>query len=229
MDKRPFESVGQMNEYIMEKWNKKVHAHDEVVILGDFSLGSGEETNQVLRRLKGKLFLIRGNHDERYFDQIRKVVLTYKDAAGMWWADKWRPLAGCIANLTLNIILVKIIGVAGVMISTVISYAFVEMPWETHVLFKLYFKKSEIAYYKEMLITTLKMTIAGIITYGVCELVPFGHIVSIAVKLVLCVFLTNAIFILLNIKNEDFKISMSFLKKIIKEIKNKGRNGLISA
>ena len=66
MDNRRFESVEQMNEVMIEKWNKKVHAHDEVVILGDFSLGSGEETNQILRRLKGKLFLIRGNHDERY-------------------------------------------------------------------------------------------------------------------------------------------------------------------
>lgn len=66
MDNRPFASVEQMNEYMIEKWNKKVHAHDEVVILGDFSLGFGEETNRILRRLKGKLFLIRGNHDERY-------------------------------------------------------------------------------------------------------------------------------------------------------------------
>lgn len=156
-----------------------------------------------------------------YFDQIRKVVLTYKDAAGMWWADKWRPLAGCIVNLTLNIVFVKIIGVAGVMISTVVSYAFVEMPWETHVLFKLYFKKSEKEYYLEMIITTLKMVIAGLITYCVCDLIPFGHITSIAVKLVLCVVLTNMIFILLNIKNEDFKISMKFLRNILKGIKNK--------
>ena len=63
--------------------------------------------------------------------------MTYKDAAGMWWADKWRPLVGCIVNLILNIILVKTIGVGGVMLSTIISYLFVELPWETHVLFKI--------------------------------------------------------------------------------------------
>lgn len=66
MDNRGFESVEQMNEVMIEKWNEKVHAHDEVVILGDFSLGSGQETNQILRRLKGKFYLIRGNHDDRY-------------------------------------------------------------------------------------------------------------------------------------------------------------------
>ena len=97
MDNRGFESVEQMNEVMIEKRNKKVHAHDEVVILGDLSLGSGQETNQVLRRLKDKLYLIRGNHDDRYLkdkdfdasrfmwikdyaeihDNKRKIVLMY--------------------------------------------------------------------------------------------------------------------------------------------------------
>ena len=66
MDKRDFESMEQMNEVMIEKWNKKVHARDEVVILGDLSLGNGKETNEILCRLKGRLYLIRGNHDERY-------------------------------------------------------------------------------------------------------------------------------------------------------------------
>lgn len=43
MDNRGFESVEQMNEVMIEKWNKKVHARDEVVILGDLSLGNGKE------------------------------------------------------------------------------------------------------------------------------------------------------------------------------------------
>ena len=66
MDNRGFKSVEQMNEVMIEKWNKKVHARDEVVILGDLSLGNGKETNEILCRLKGRLCLIRGNHDEKY-------------------------------------------------------------------------------------------------------------------------------------------------------------------
>ena len=37
MDKRGFESVEQMNEYMIEKWNAKINKNDEVIILGDFS------------------------------------------------------------------------------------------------------------------------------------------------------------------------------------------------
>ena len=67
MDKRGFESVQAMNEYMIEKWNQKVRHNDEVVILGDFSWGNAEETNDLLDRLHGKLYMIRGNHD--YFRQ----------------------------------------------------------------------------------------------------------------------------------------------------------------
>lgn len=67
MDKRGFESVQAMNKYMIEKWNQKVRRNDEVVILGDFSWGNAEETNDLLDRLHGKLYMIRGNHD--YFLQ----------------------------------------------------------------------------------------------------------------------------------------------------------------
>lgn len=150
-----------------------------------------------------------------YFEQIRKVVLTYKDAAGMWWADKWRPVVGCILNLTLNIILVKTIGMAGVMLSTIISYALVEMPWETHVLFKHYFKNAERHYYTEMIIATLGIIVAGLVTYTVCELISINHITAILIKLAICIFLPNAIFILLNYRNKEFKRGLQFVSNIV--------------
>ncbi len=64
MDKRGFDTVEEMNEYMIEKWNKKVKKKDEVVIIGDFSWGSEYETCQILDRLKGKLYLVTGNHDK---------------------------------------------------------------------------------------------------------------------------------------------------------------------
>lgn len=150
-----------------------------------------------------------------YFEQIRKVVQTYKDAAGMWWADKWRPLAGCIVNLILNVTLVKIIGVAGVMISTIVSYAFVELPWETYVLFKNYFKCSKVQYYGEMIGDTFKMIIAGLITYLICSFVSTNHISAITIKLLVCIILPNLIFIVLSYRNKNFKEGINFVFGIL--------------
>lgn len=73
MDKRGFESLEAMHDYMIKQWNSVVRKNDEVVILGDFSLGKGEETNGILRQLNGKKFLVNGGHDkflqDRKFDQ----------------------------------------------------------------------------------------------------------------------------------------------------------------
>lgn len=63
MDKRGFADVEVMNNYMIEKWNNKVRTNDEVVILGDFSWGKAEPTNEILKQLNGTLYLIKGNHD----------------------------------------------------------------------------------------------------------------------------------------------------------------------
>lgn len=151
-----------------------------------------------------------------YFEQIRKVILTYKDAAGMWWADKWRPIVGCIVNLILNIVMVKTIGVVGVMLSTVISYAFVEIPWETHALFKNYFGNNEKRYYIQLLTSTFCIFISGTATYFLCSIINCSPIISLIIKGVLCVIIPNLIFALLNIRNSDFAKSMMFVRNILK-------------
>lgn len=70
MDCRGFYSIEEMNGYIVDKWNGKVRESDEVIILGDVSLGGAKQTNELLKHLKGKLYLIRGNHD-RFVDSRR--------------------------------------------------------------------------------------------------------------------------------------------------------------
>ncbi|MCM1134615.1 MAG: metallophosphoesterase family protein [Clostridium sp.] len=74
MDNRGFAGVEEMNEYMLAKWNKKVRKNDDVVIIGDLSWGSGQETNLLLNRLKGRLHLVLGNHDR--FVKDKAVDIT---------------------------------------------------------------------------------------------------------------------------------------------------------
>lgn len=66
MDKRGFKDVYEMNDYIIQKQNSRVKPNDEVFILGDISLGTVKQTNDIFKKLNGKLFLISGNHDIMY-------------------------------------------------------------------------------------------------------------------------------------------------------------------
>ncbi|MBR2779855.1 MAG: metallophosphoesterase [Eubacteriaceae bacterium] len=63
MDRRGFSDTEEMNRVMIERWNSRVRKNDEVVILGDLSWGGATETALLLRELKGKKFLLEGNHD----------------------------------------------------------------------------------------------------------------------------------------------------------------------
>lgn len=63
MDCRGFGSIENMHTFIIKSWNKKVRKNDEVIILGDVSWGKALETDEILEKLNGKLYLVQGNHD----------------------------------------------------------------------------------------------------------------------------------------------------------------------
>ncbi len=60
---RPFETVEEMNEEMIRRWNEKVGKDDEVYHLGDIALSHNEAFAEIAERLNGTIYLILGNHD----------------------------------------------------------------------------------------------------------------------------------------------------------------------
>lgn len=76
--RRPFKDLNHMHEEIIRRWNKRVKAQDEVYFLGDLALyGHTEEVIDILKRLKGKKHLVKGNHDNWMFRENNKHILDY--------------------------------------------------------------------------------------------------------------------------------------------------------
>lgn len=84
---RPFVTVEEMDRQIVEKWNSVVEKDDIVYHLGDFALGNVSKVSEYRKQLKGKIFLIQGNHDgyniKRYyeagFDKVYDKPIIYQD------------------------------------------------------------------------------------------------------------------------------------------------------
>ena len=60
---RPFSSISEMNETLIDNWNRTVSDSDTVYLLGDLCGHGLPIPEDHLSRLKGKKHLIRGNHD----------------------------------------------------------------------------------------------------------------------------------------------------------------------
>ena len=69
-DQRPFDSIEQMNNVLIENWNNKVGDNDDVYILGDFCFGNLERWKFFLLELKGRKHLIVGNHDSKRINNL---------------------------------------------------------------------------------------------------------------------------------------------------------------
>lgn len=70
----------------------------------------------------------------------------YFNASGMWWDGKYRAIAESLLNIIGNFILVKLMGIYGVILSTVISIT-VGHFWNGQFLFKLYYKNNKTVKY----------------------------------------------------------------------------------
>jgi calcineurin-like phosphoesterase family protein len=60
------EDVHNMNETMIENWNRVVSANDVIYHLGDFAFLSKEKLKELRKRLNGRIRLIMGNHDYYY-------------------------------------------------------------------------------------------------------------------------------------------------------------------
>lgn len=80
-ENRPFESVDEMNEKLVENWNNKVKPEDTVYHLGDFAIKNSsmnlDKIIELYNRLNGNKILLIGNHDLDWIDKVSDK-LQYK-------------------------------------------------------------------------------------------------------------------------------------------------------
>lgn len=69
LSRRPFKTVEEMDETMVERWNAKVRDSDTVYVLGDLFFRAAT-VEPILKRLKGRKHLVLGNHDPSWTDRV---------------------------------------------------------------------------------------------------------------------------------------------------------------
>ncbi len=84
---RVFSSVEEMDEVMIERWNKTVKPGEKIYHLGDLGF-SKPNLEKIMPRLNGQKRLILGNHDGyqmKFYEQYFKKIIC-----------SWRPIRSCI-------------------------------------------------------------------------------------------------------------------------------------
>lgn len=104
-----------------------------------------------------------------YIDNMRSSALTFKTKSGIFVQDRFSPfLQGCI-NLIFSLLLVKHIGLAGVLLATgisILSIGFWQFP---KLIYKYTFRKPVMTYFRLYIKYTLIALIALITSYALCS------------------------------------------------------------
>lgn len=143
-------------------------------------------------------------------------MTTYKDAAGMWHEDRFRPLVASLTNLILNLILVRYIGIFAIILSTILSYVLVTIPWLIHNLFTVVFKRSFKQYVHQFIRGSFIVLIAAICSYIGCMFLPEMGIVAIVLRLIISVAISNIVFLFLLGRGEEYTGALEMMDRLTK-------------
>ena len=150
-----------------------------------------------------------------YVKQINTLLNVYKDAAGIWHEDRFRPLFTALSNLVMNLIMVRFWGIYGVLLSTVISMVLIGMPWLLHNLFTvLYPQKLVICYLKQLLGQTLTTVAVCLIAYYLASFVSVAGIIGLLLKLLIAAFVGIVIYICIYRRKPEYIRAMRIMYRI---------------
>lgn len=141
---------------------------------------------------------------------------TIKDAAGLWHYDRFRPFFTGIANLILNIILVKFIGLYGIIVSTVLSEIFIAVPWVLHNLFKYVYKCSVTKYCLQLIKHLICIVCCAVVSAKCCILIKIDGIYAIVVYALICFIISNVIQYICFHKSEEFSLAKDLAFRMLK-------------
>lgn len=147
--------------------------------------------------------------------EVNTLLNTYKDAAGIWHEDRFRPLVTAIVNLCLNLIMVQFWGIYGILLSTVLSMLLVGMPWLLKNLFSTIFEKQMLGQYLIPLGKYIGATGAVVVvSICICTLLRPSGIAAIVVNALISGGITLIVFYLLFRKSEEFKRAIGIIDRV---------------
>lgn len=158
-----------------------------------------------------------------YFNSMRMTYNVFKDAAGIYYEDRFIPIYESICNIIFSILFAKLFGLVGIFIGTISSQLILHLySYPKYVVNKL-FSISYGEYLKKFLTYLLIFIASSFISYCVSILYVFPSVIlNLIVRLLIAIVVPNIIMIIVFRKSEEFMYYMNLLKRILKKYKNNG-------
>ena len=147
---------------------------------------------------------------------LQNAVMSYKDACGLFWQGRYRPLASVILNIALSLILVRWFGLAGIFCGTIISRFATTWWFDARLVHRHAFGMSPFKYYLRYFASLIRVCAVGAaISFATAWLAEYGAFVQFSVRFVACITVPNLVFWLRFRKSEEFIYISSSAKRLL--------------
>ena len=145
---------------------------------------------------------------------MQSVTNSFRNAYGLFWIAKYRPIIMVIINIVISVVLVQFIGIEGVLIGTLISRLVTTAWLDPYIVHKYGFEISPKSYYIDYLKYLVIFIAISIIFNYFVSMITINNIFILILIAILVVISVNAILVLLFFKTSEFNYFYDKIKKI---------------
>lgn len=148
-----------------------------------------------------------------YILGMGNILGIYSSGAGMFWENRYREIAEAIANIVLNYVLVRLLGVFGILLATILTICFIGFCGSTIVNFKYVFNnigrgKFVFSQMKCLLITS----VVGLLCYYLCGATSLSNVwITLFIRLGICCIVAPLCYYMVLHRTEEYKDSVNWL------------------
>ena len=149
--------------------------------------------------------------------KLGDICSTYRQATGLWWQDRYRPIVEAIVKTILNFTIIKYFGVAGALSGSIICLVFINSIWASWVLYRYYFKhQRQWDYIKRNIIYLLIAVVVCAVVGFICKLLPGEGVMNLVFRAIVCLVLPNLLLWAVFRFNKDYSDSIKIVKSLIR-------------
>lgn len=151
------------------------------------------------------------------------AVSKFRDACGLYWQNRYRPLVTVLINVSLSILFVKELGwgVSGVLFATILSKLAGTIWIDPYVVFKYAFGEKPFRFYRKYFLTLLLVAATALPIAAVSRLMPVDSLAAFFIRLVLCLIVPNLVWYLLFRSTEEYGYCKGLIRIGLRAVRTK--------
>ncbi|MBL8030757.1 MAG: polysaccharide transporter [Candidatus Doudnabacteria bacterium] len=154
-----------------------------------------------------------------YSTMFRAAINSYKEAAGIFYEDRFVPLIESVVNIGMSILLLHFFGLAGVFLGTLCSSLALHLYSYPHFVYTRLFKKTYGDYFRELARYTSVAFLVGVATFWLSRIVTIHDAwLQFGARFAIAIVVPNVLLWLIYRNSTEYKYFKQLAQKIFKRL-----------